>query len=323
MKPPGSWRHETVLAAVVVALMVGIGLVNPAFWTLANFFDLLKASVVTGILALGVLIVLISGGIDISFTAIAAFAMYVTCWISVSLGGEGSVLLGLLLAVGMGTGLGLINACFIGGLRLPTLIVTLGTAGVFHGFLLAFIGTEIINTLPPAYVRFSRWQGFRQTLSGGETIGLSVTVLALVAAAVIVGVLLRRTVLGRSIYALGGNPEAAHRIGIRVARVQFLIYGLVGGLAGLAGLIHAVMMRNANPSDLVGTELNVLAAAVLGGASIFGGRGSVAGTLLGVWLIVVLNNSLILLGVPSYWQRVWVGATIVVSTAISARRRSS
>ncbi|MCB1129351.1 MAG: ABC transporter permease, partial [Verrucomicrobiae bacterium] len=106
-------------------------------------------------------------------------------------------------------------------------------------------------------------------------------------------------------------------------RVQFLIYGLVGGLAGLAGLIHAVMMRNANPSDLVGTELNVLAAAVLGGASIFGGRGSVAGTLLGVWLIVVLNNSLILLGVPSYWQRVWVGATIVVSTAISARRRSS
>lgn len=321
MSVAARWRHETVLAAVVVALMVGMGLANPAFWTPANFFDLLKAAVVTGILALGVLVVLISGGIDISFTAIAAFAMYVACRISTAMAGDGSVLLGVLLAVVLGVGLGLINACFIGWVRLPTLIVTLGTAGLFRGFLLAFIGTEIINTLPPAFVRFSRLQWFRQTLPGGETIGLSATILVLVGVALFVGVLLRQTVPGRSIRALGGNGEAARRVGIRVTRLQFLIYGLVGGLAGLAGMVHAVTMRNANPFDLVGTELTVLAAVVLGGASIFGGRGTVTGTLLGVWLIVVLNNNLILLGVPSYWQRVWVGATIVVSTAISARRR--
>lgn len=315
------WRHEIGLAAVLLALMVGIGLANPVFWTLANAFDLLKASVVIGILALGVLIVLISGGIDISFTAIAAFAMYVTCRILVGVGAEGSVLFGMFLAVTLGVGLGLINAGFIGWLRLPTLIVTLGTAGLIHGGLLAFIGTDIINTLPPGFVHFSRLQWFRQTLPSGETIGLSVTVLALLGVAGFVGVLLRHTLPGRAIYALGGNPEAAQRVGIRVTRIQFLIYGLVGGLAGFAGLIHATTMRNANPFDLVGTELTVLAAVVLGGANVFGGRGTVTGTLLGVALIVILNNNLILLGVPSYWQRVWIGATLVVSTAISARRR--
>lgn len=317
------WRHETGLAVVLLALMAGIGLANPVFFTLANLFDLLKATVVPGILALGVLVVLVSGGIDISFTAIAAFAMYVTCLIMVGIGGEGSVLLGVLLAISFGIGLGLINACFIGGLRLPTLIVTLGTAGLIRGCLLAFIGTEIINTLPPAFVRFSRLQWFRQTLPGGETIGLSVTILALVGAALLVDILLRHTLPGRSIYALGGNAEAARRIGMRVTRIRFLIYGLVGGLAGFAGLIHATTMRNANPFDLVGTELTVLAAVVLGGANVFGGRGTVTGTLLGVLLVVVLNNNLILLGVPSYWQRVWVGAIIVVSTALSTRRRSA
>jgi simple sugar transport system permease protein len=316
------WRHEILLAVVLVVLMIGIGLANPAFWTLANFFDLLKAGVVTGILALGVLMVLISGGIDISFTAIAAFAMYVTFRVLDAVGGDGSLVGGIVLAVGLGSGLGLINACFIGWLRLPTLIVTLGTAGLIRGCPLAFVGTEIINRLPPAFVRFSRLHWFRQTLPSGETIGFSVTIVALIGVVLLVGVLLHFTVPGRSLHAIGGNAEAARRMGVPVTRMQFLLYGLVGGLAGLAGLIHAVTMRNANPFDLVGTELTVLAAAVLGGASVFGGRGTVVGTLLGVWLIVILNNNLILLGVPSYWQRVWVGAIIVVSTAISARRRA-
>lgn len=316
-------RHEWWLGGVLLALTTVISLANPAFLTLANLFDLLKASTVTGILALGVLVVLVSGGIDISFTAIAAFAMYVTNRWLVAAGYEGPAVLGILLAMGLGAGLGLVNAVFIGGLRLPTLIVTLGTAGLIRGSLLAFVGTGIINNLPPGLIRFSRWQVFRQTLPGGETIGLAVSVFVFMLVALGIGVLLQRTLIGRTIYALGGNAEAAERIGIRVGRLQCFIYALVGGLAGLAGILHAITMRNANPFDLVGTELTVIAAVVLGGADVFGGRGSVIGTLLGVLLVVALNNSLILLGVPTYWQRVWVGATILVSVAISARRRRS
>lgn len=314
-------RHELVLAGAWLALAAGISLVNPAFLSLANLFDLLKAGVVTGILALAVLIVLVSGGIDISFTAIAAFAMYASCRVLVAAGSTDGAVAGMLLATAIGAGLGMVNALFIGALRLPTLIVTLGTAGLFRGCLLAFVGTGIINNLPAGLIRLSRWQLFRQTSAGGETIGLSAAVLALAAVAVGVALLLQRTVTGRSIHALGGNAEAAERIGIRTGRLQCFIYTVVGALAGLAGILHAITMRNANPFDLVGAELTVIAAVVLGGADVFGGRGTVTGTLLGVFLLVTLNNSLILLGVPTYWQRVWIGAIILISVAVSARNR--
>ena len=110
------------------------------------------------------------------------------------------------------------------------------------------------------------------------------------------------------------------RSGFNVTRLGFLIYGLVGALSGIAGIIHAATLRNANPFDLVGTELTVIAAVVLGGTHISGGRGTVAGTVLGVFLIVVMNNSLILLGIPSYYQRVVIGVIIIVSTAVTSQR---
>ena len=119
---------------------------------------------------------------------------------------------------------------------------------------------------------------------------------------------------------MGGNTEAAQRSGFNVTRLRFLIYGLVGALSGIAGIIHAATLRNANPFDLVGTELTVIAAVVLGGAHITGGRGTVTGTVLGVLLIVVMNNSLILLGIPSYYQRVVIGLIIIVSTAVTSQR---
>jgi simple sugar transport system permease protein len=141
----------------------------------------------------------------------------------------------------------------------------------------------------------------------------------LIGAALFVGFLLQWTMLGRGIYAMGGSLVAAERAGFRIRRQQLFIYGLAGLLSGVAGLVHACMMRNANPFDLVGMELNVIAAVVLGGASITGGRGTVLGTVLGVLLIVTINNSLILLNIPSYWQKVVTGGVILVSTGITAR----
>jgi simple sugar transport system permease protein len=315
--------HELVLIAVLFGMFVLIGMVNPAFLSPANLFDLMKSSVVMGLLAVGAMLVLVSGGIDISFTAVAAFSMYVTCRILVAADFSGSIVVAFVLAGVWGIGLGLVNAVFISWFRLPTLIVTLGTASLFRGFLLAVIGTTIVNNLPPGMVRFSRWTILERQLPSGETIGLSVSFFVLVLVAVAAWVFLRYTLAGRGIYAMGGNLEAAERSGFNLTGLRFLIYSVVGCLSGVAGIVHASMMRNANPFDLVGTELTVIAAVVLGGASITGGRGSVLGTMLGVGLMVTINNSLILLQIPSYWQRVAVGLIIIVSTGISASRSTT
>jgi len=314
-------QHEFYLAMILTVLVIAIGLANPAFLTRANLFDLCKSSTVMGLFALGVLIVLISGGIDISFAAIGAFSMYVTSRVLLAFDFQGSVAVAFLLAGLIGLTLGLFNAVFINMLGLPTLIVTLGSASVFRGFLLAFVGTSIVNRLPAGMIAFSRSALFEQILATGETVELSSSFVLYLLAISAVAFILRYTLLGRGIYALGGNAEAAERVGFNLRRVQFFIYGLVGLLSGVAGLVHACTMRNANPFDLVGTELSVIAAVVLGGASITGGRGTVLGTVLGVFLIVVINNSLILLGIPSYWQKVATGGVIIASVAVTAIRK--
>ena len=314
-------RHEFYLAMITLLLGVGIGVANPVFLTLSNLFDLCKSSTVMGLFALGVLLVLISGGIDVSFAAIGAFSMYVTSRTLLALDVHGSAAIAFLLAGGIGMSLGLFNALFIAYFRLPALIVTLGSASLFRGFLLAFIGTTIVNNLPEGMIRFSKLTLWDSTLADGTTMGLSWSFLLFVLAALLVGLLLQRTMLGRGIYAMGGNLLAAERAGFDIRRQQLFIYGFVGLLSGIAGIVHACMMRNANPFDLVGMELNVIAAVTLGGASITGGRGTVLGTMLGVFLIVMINNSLILLDVPSYWQKVVTGLVILVSTGITARSR--
>ncbi|MCL4176122.1 MAG: ABC transporter permease [Verrucomicrobia bacterium] len=322
-KPRAPVPHELILAALILGLALFIGLLNPAFFSRAHLYDLIKGSTVMGLFALGVLLVMISGGIDISFTSIAVFAMYVTSRGLVAVEYQGTVLVAFVISAAIGLALGGLNALFVAGFGLPTLIVTLGTAGLIRGLLLAFIGTEILNQLPAGYARFSRLTWFEHTLPGGDTVGLSPIFLVFLLAAAAVALLLRYTMVGRGIYALGGNPSAAERVGFNVPALRLVVFGLAGGLAGLAGLAHATMMRNANPFDLVGMELMVLAAVVLGGAGIFGGRGTVTGTILGVLLLVLLNNSLILLGIPTYWQRVFVGLILLVATGISAHRENA
>jgi len=303
-------------------MIAAIGLANPVFYSLSNLFDLCKSSTVVGLFALGVLVVLVSGGIDVSFAAIGAFSMYVTSRTLLALDFHGSAVIAFLLAGIIGLSLGLFNAVFVAFFRLPTLIVTLGSASLFRGLLLGFIGTTIVNNLPEGMVRFSKLTMWNSTLANGTTTGLSWSFLLFVLAALLVGLLLQRTMLGRGIYAMGGNLVAAERAGFNIRRRQLFIYGFVGLLSGVAGIVHACTMRNANPFDLVGMELNVIAAVVLGGAGITGGRGTVLGTVLGVFLIVTINNSLILLDVPSYWQKVVTGLVILVSTGITARSRA-
>jgi simple sugar transport system permease protein len=155
------------------------------------------------------------------------------------------------------------------------------------------------------------------------TANLHPAIIITIAAIIITWLLLNYTMLGRGIYALGGSREAAERAGFNVTRIQYFIYGFVGLLSGIAGMTFGSLARQANPQDIVGTELNVIAAVVLGGAQLTGGYGTVLGTVLGVILVVIANSSLILIGVPTVWQRVVIGLIILVGTgipAIQARR---
>ena len=308
-------RSETVIALILVAGMIVIGLINPAFWSLDNLFSLVRANVIIGIMALSVLMVMISGGIDVSFPAFAAAAMYLTV-IAMNHFGYQGVVLPLVGATVIGLVCGLLNAFFIHTFRMIPLIVTLGTASVVRGLLLGLVGTSIINIdrMPKSLIAFGR-----TTVEVGGS-ALTAMVFVYLGLAVAVWLFLTRTMAGRGIYAYGGDPESAKRVGFNTRRIVYLVYGLAGALAGFAGLLHASMIWLANPRDFVGFELDVIAAVVLGGASIFGGRGSVLGTLLGVFMLVLIKNSLIIMRVDNTWQGVVVGGVIVFATALTAWR---
>lgn len=311
-------RNETLLALVILAFCTVTTIVDPNFLSVPTLFDLLRNSIVIGIFAIGVLLVLISGGIDVSFTAIAAFALYTTTLILTKAGVAIPWYVAFLVAMAIGTALGLVNAVFIAGFRLPTLIVTLGTLTAIRGVLLTFVGSTLISNMPPGLRDFSRLFMIRGTTADGYFFTLPWAFAALAIVVVVTWFLLRHTMLGRSIFAIGGAPESARRIGINVRATQVFVYAYVGALSGLAGIIHASLARVANPFDLVGLELSVIAAVVLGGARLAGGYGTITGTLLGVLLIVLVNTSLILLGIPSTWQQVVIGALILVGTGVPA-----
>ena len=270
-------RPETLLALTILVLSVIIGIANPTFFTIGNLFDLMRSSIVTGIFAMGVLIVIVSGGIDVSFTAIAIFALYSTVKLMKAFAPDAPIWPAFIVAGLIGLGLGLINGFFIARFKLPTLIVTLGTLSMFQGFLLFAIGNNIIRDVPPALTAFAREALVRIPLARG-TANLHPAVFITLATILLVAFLLNYTMLGRSIYALGGDREAQHA-GSNVSQIQYFIYGFVGVVSGIAGMTFGALARQANPQDLVGSELNVIAAVVLGGAQLGGGRGTVLGTV--------------------------------------------
>ncbi len=311
-------RNETLVALVIAGFCALAAVSDPGFLSVATLTDMLRGGIVLGIFAVGALIVLISGGIDVSFTAIAAFTMYVTAMVLNAampwMPWWGALMMGM----AVGACLGTINGVLIAVMGLPTLIVTLGTLSVFRGFMLTFIGQKQITTLPPGMREFGRMMMIRGENADGSFYSLHAAFLVTVLAIVLTWGILHRTMLGRQIFAIGGSVESARRIGINVRGVQFFVYVYVGVLAGLAGIIHSSMARVANPFDLVGLELSVIAAVVLGGARLAGGHGTLTGTVLGVALIVLVRNSLIVLGIPATWQSVAIGVLILIGTGLPA-----
>ncbi len=312
--------HEFWLLAVIGVLVLALSIATDSFLTVQNLFDLLTSNAFIGILASGLLVVLIAGHIDISFTATASVAQYLALSMGIRYG-LGWV---ALFAIAGATGVlcGLINAVFVTKLRISSIIVSIATLNIFYGLLIFTTGGNYITSLPKFFRDGISW--FEHEDASGVPYGLNLQILLLIGSFAVTWLLLNRTNIGRQIYALGGNKDAAQRLGFHVFRINLLVYGYLGFVAGVASIVQAQLAQSVTPTVLVGKELDVLAAVVLGGASLNGGVGTVFGAILGVALLAILQNGLVLIGVSSYWNQWFVGLTILVAvstTAWSERRR--
>ena len=314
-------RPESITFFLLVAICTIVSVINPAFLQASTLIDIGRASVVMGLFALGVFIILAAGGIDVSFTAIAATTVYSLTLLVQSYMPELPIIFIILIAIAGGIFLGVLNGLLVHYLNVPSLIVTIGTQYLFRGFLLAFVGTVWIMSLPPTMGAFGRLPLFQFESATGATITMPFYFLVLPAAAILTWWILNRTLMGRAIFAMGGNSQIASRLGYNLRTIHIFLFGYAGGLAGLAGIIHVCANRQSSPFDFVGTEIAVIAAVVLGGARITGGTGTVFGTLLGVLLITVINSVLVLVGIPSTWQRLVVGCFILLAAAFFVTRQ--
>jgi simple sugar transport system permease protein len=310
--------HEFRLLVVTVGLVVLLSVATPRFLTVQNGLDLLTGNSFIGMTAAGLLVVLVSGGIDISFTAIASVAQYVALEAAMRFGGGWATL--FVVALGVGTLLGVVNAVLISTLRISSIIVSIAMLNVYFGLLMFLThGNQLFN-LPDWFIDAFSWVVW--TDKDGNPYVLNAQMIGLVVCFALSWVLLNRTSTGRQIYALGGNAEAAARMGFDALRLNLVAYGYLGFVSGLASLAQAQLAQSVAPNVLVGRELSVLAAVVLGGASLTGGQGTVFGMMLGVAVLAIMENGLILLGVSSYWTQFFVGGVIVAAvTTIALERR--
>lgn len=295
------------LTALVV-LLVAMTTLSPDFLSTQNLLNVGVQAAVTAILAFGVTFVIVAGGIDLSVGSVAALSAIVLGWTATE---EGlPVWLSVLLAVGTGVACGLINGALVAYGKLPPFIATLAMLSVGRGLALVLSGGSPL-TLPDPVAAF------------GETLGgwLPVPVLVMVVMGGITALVLTRTFSGRSMYALGGNEEAARLSGIRVSRQKLVIYGLSGAFAAVAGIVLASRLASAQPQAASGYELDAIAAVVIGGASLKGGAGKASGTLVGALILAVLRNGLNLLNVSAFWQQVVIGVVIALAVLLDTLRR--
>ena len=309
--------HEFRLLLATLALAAGLSIATDTFLTAQNLFDLLTANAFAGILAAGLLVVLVAGGIDISFTATASVAQYLAMTAANAWGLDWAGVFAI--GIAAGAACGAVNAALIEGLRIPGIIVTIATLNVFYGLLVFTTGGRYIHALPDWFAQGIWW--FEYVDADQIPYGLNLQVLLLVLAFAATAWLLNRTGVGRRIRALGGNREAARRLGFPVFALNLVAYGYMGVLAGIASLAQAQLAQSVAPTVLVGRELDVLAAVVLGGASLNGGVGTVTGTILGLALLAIMQNGLVLAGVSSYWSPFFTGLVILLSVSTAALER--
>lgn len=314
VKKLGIKPHEIFLGLTILIIGGYLSFSTADFMTFGNIYDLVNNYAMLTILACGLFIVLISGGIDISFPAMTIISQYVM--VTLIQGTTGNFAIAFALSGGIGLLLGLVNAVLVNRLKVPSIIITISTLNIFYGLLLYLTKGIWLYSYPEWFEKGISL--FQFTAADGYDYGLTLPLITLVVVVAVTGFIMNKTSIGRMIYAIGGNKEAASRMGFGIFKLQLFVYGYMGLMSGVAGVVQSATVLTVAPDSLLGYELTVLAAVVLGGTSIVGGRGTLLGTLLGVILLAVLQNGLNLLGISSYWHTVVTGLVIVVSISMTA-----
>ncbi|MBV9780933.1 MAG: ABC transporter permease [Acidobacteriaceae bacterium] len=289
-------------------LFVALTIATPHFLTKVNLSSVARQTAVINMMALGMTPVIISGGIDISVGSILAIA---------GLFGAMAIKSGqpipVALAIGIGTGFlcGTLNGLFITQLRISPFIVTLGTLGIYRGIALVVSKGLPVHEIPASF----------SYLGAGTLLGIPVSLWTLAACAILMHFVLENTKLGRYTFAIGSNESAAYYAGVPIKFHLTSVYAITGILTGLAGMIEASRLMTGQPTAGQGYELQAIAAVVIGGGSLRGGEGSVAGTLVGAFIIGLLSNGSDLLGVNPYWQQVIIGAVIIAAVGFDELRK--
>ena len=325
--------RELILIAVIIVIGIIITCITPAFFSQLNIINILYSNSVFGIMAMGMMLVITTGNVDVSVGAQYAVSGMVVALVARATGGE-QPLLAILAGMATGMALGLLNGLIVAKLSIPAIVVTLGTLNIMRGTLNLITSGNWIDGLTGSFSKFANLRllkpvnqlGVVHALTGGKGLTLFALPLAVyiwLLVMVFTYFFLYRFGVGRNILAVGGNKEAAKRVGLSQTRAYLLAFGYMGMLAGLASAIAASKIKIAQPSNGTGYEMKLIAACVIGGTEFSGGVASILGTLLGVLLLGVIDNGLVLPRVPTYWQELATGVIIILAVGSSAFRTMS
>lgn len=292
----------------LVLLFVGLAIASPHFLTQTNLSSVVRQTAVINLMALGMTLIIITSGIDLSVGAILAMAGFLGCK---AMERGMPIPVGVLVGILTGLACGFVNGVLITRLKIAPFIVTLGTLGIIRGLTLVISNGLPVHQVPPGF----------SFLGEGNVLGVPFVLWILLACAVVVHVILEHTRLGRYAFAIGSNPDAAFYTGIPVNFHITAIYAIGGMLTGLAGMIEASRLMTGQPTAGQGYELQAIAAVVIGGGSLRGGEGSVLGTLIGAFIMGLLANGSDLLGISPYHQQAIIGAVIILAVSVDELRK--
>ncbi len=310
--------YQKLLAfASLIMLLIGFSIASPNFMQISNMLAILQATSVNGVLAIAATLVIITGGIDLSVGTLMTFCAVIAGVVLTNFGMP--LPIGIIAAIGAGALCGLCSGSFVAKMKIPPFIATLGMMLILKGMSLVISGTR------PIY--FNDTPGFDE-ISRGSLIGeifpilpIPNGVLILFLVAIFVAYILNMTLLGRYTYALGSNEESVRLSGVNTDAWKMAVYALAGGICGIAGILIASRLNSAQPALGLGYELEAIAAVVIGGTSLSGGRGTIMGTLIGALIMSVLINGLRVLSVAQEWQTVVTGIIIILAVYADMMRR--
>ena len=306
---------------IIIFLALIIQARSGTFFANNNIVDIMRSMICPSLYAVCALLAFVSTGPDVSFPLVAALSSYLAITISIKINYDGPWFVVYLIGMFFGALMGALNGFIIVKYKFPSLIVTLGTSSLFSGILLGTFEAARMD-LPATLQRFAELSllTVKNEKTGlGST--LPMTFLILVAVYIAAYLVLNYTMVGRGVYAIGGDEISAERAGFNVKKIRFGIFVVNGMIASIAGLCYAVMSMRYLPNEYAGGEMVVIAAIILGGTRMTGGIGTLKGCILGTLLLTMVTNSLILVGISVYWQKVFIGAIIIIGTAIPAVQR--